>query len=289
MITLSMFRVVTLDYQIATDFFADDTNVFIHDYSLTVLNSKCQGVIDCIAEWMLANRLTVNYEKTNYMIFSPNKSLNNTPELNLSINNSIINKVCSIKYLGVFLDENLEWKIHIQDVSQSLRKFVGVFYKLSQKLPKSILRMLYFALIYPRIIYAIEIYANTYITYLHDLMVLNNRILRILQHQSLHVATENLYKSFNTLPVNKLFQYQMLLHAHAITYNPDTLSKIFILNSQYNKDIHAHNTRASHDFHRVCVTSIYGKKISHNIFTKLWNLLPKTLKAERQPNVFKNF
>src|SRR6266516_6367542 len=116
---------------------------------------------------MLDNRLTVNQDKTNCMIFSPNKSLKNSPDLALIINNSSIKKVNSIKYLGVYLDENLDWKIHIHDICQSLRKYVGIFYKLSLKLPKNILRLLYFALVYPRILYAIEMYANTYVTYLH--------------------------------------------------------------------------------------------------------------------------
>src|SRR3989442_11797374 len=55
--------------------FADDTNIFINVSSLIKLNRDCQDAIDRISDWMLANRLTVNYEKTNYMIFSPNKQL----------------------------------------------------------------------------------------------------------------------------------------------------------------------------------------------------------------------
>ena len=267
--------------------FADDTNILVCSHSLSDLKSKCQDTINRIADWMLANRLTVNQDKTNYMIFSPNKSLKNSPDLALIINNSSIKKVNSIKYLGVYLDENLDWKIHIHDICQSLRKYVGIFYKLSLKLPKNILRMLYFALVYPRILYAIEIYANTYVTYLHDLIVVNNRLLRILQHQPSHATSSVLYESFNTLPINKLFQYQILLHAHAITFSPDTLPKIFLINSQYNNDIHMYNTRASHDFHRVAVTSVYGRKISHNIYTKMWNMLPMNLKIERRSNVFK--
>ena len=72
-----------------------------------------------------------------------------------------------------------------------LRKYVGVFYKLSFKLPANILRMLYYALIYPHILYGIELYANTYLTYLHDLVILNNRILRLLQRE--HLRTPYLF------------------------------------------------------------------------------------------------
>jgi len=116
--------------------FADDTNIFINASNLIKLNRDCQDAIDRISDWMLANRLTVNYEKTNYMIFSPNKQLKDSSVLELTIDNFKIKKVTSIKYLGIYIDENLNWKTHIQDLCQSLRKYVGIFYKLSLKLPQ---------------------------------------------------------------------------------------------------------------------------------------------------------
>src|SRR2546425_11245526 len=102
-------------------------------------------------------RLTVNCEKTNYILFSPTKCIKDSFDLDLKINNILIQKIAVTKYLGVYIDENLDWKMHIQDICLPLRKYVGVFYKLSLKLPIKILKMLYFSLIYPRILYAIEI------------------------------------------------------------------------------------------------------------------------------------
>ncbi len=268
--------------------FADDTNVFVYSSNLSDLKIKCQHTINIISDWMLANRLTINCDKTNYMIFSPSKAAVESSDISLYINASQIKKVTVTKYLGIHIDENLDWKIHIQDICQTLRKYVGVFYKLSQKLPIRVLKMLYFALIYPRILYAIEIYANTYMTYLHDLFVLNNRILRIMQHKSFRVPTIDLYKSFNTLPVHKLFQYQLILHAHAIKFNSESLPKFFLANNLRNNDIHTHNTRTSQDFHRISITSIYGNKISSNIYAKLWNSLPKNIKSETRQNIFKH-
>ena len=105
---------------------------------------------------------------------------------------------------------------------------------------------------------------TTYLTYLHDLIILNNRLLRILQHKSLITNVQHLYIAFNTLPVNKLFQFQMLVHAHAIYFQLPSLPEIFQLSHKRNSEIHSYNTRHSQDFHRLSVTSIYGKK-SHPI------------------------
>ena len=49
--------------------FADDTNVFVHGSNLQNLNSNCQIVVDEIAKWTLANKLSINYDKTCYMVF----------------------------------------------------------------------------------------------------------------------------------------------------------------------------------------------------------------------------
>ena len=73
--------------------------------------------------------------------------------------------------------------MHIEYIFNKLLKFTGIFYKLRAKLSYDWLKSIYFAFVYPHILYGIEIYANTYISYLDKLMKLNNKILRIIQNQ----------------------------------------------------------------------------------------------------------
>ena len=147
--------------------------------------------------------------------------------------------------------------------------------------------MLYFAMIYPRILYGIEVYANTYLTHLHNLMVLNNRLLRILQHRKLQTNTSELYLLYGSLPINKLFKFQILLHAHNIFFNSPKLPKIFRDERLLNSDIHTYSTRSSHDFHRLSVNSASGSKISLNLCTKYWNALPPNIKSISEFTLFK--
>ena len=267
--------------------FADDTNVFIKSDNLQQLQKLCQSTINEISEWLLANRLTVNVDKTCYMIFLPTHASSQSVNLDLTINKLKLLKVSSIKFLGMQIDDKLEWKLHIQEISQVLRRYVGVFYKMSLKLPQNVLKLLYFAIIYPRILYGIEIYANTYMTNLHDLIILNNRILRILQHKSLITNVNDLYNAFNTLSINKLFYFQILLYAHAVYFKLPTLPEIFIHNHKLNNEVHTHNTRSSKDFHRVVIKSVYSTKIYSNLCAKYWNQIPVSSKALSNPNLFK--
>jgi len=53
--------------------------------------------------------------------------------------------------------------------------------------------MVYFAFIHSNLNYGIEIYANTYNSYLNKLMILNNKILRILQSAPRYAHVKYLY------------------------------------------------------------------------------------------------
>ena len=87
--------------------FADDTNAFVSGADLSDLQINSQAVLNKLSEWLLANKLSVNYDKTHYMIFTPTHHHGLKLELNLSINNYQICKVSTTKFLGVHLDENL--------------------------------------------------------------------------------------------------------------------------------------------------------------------------------------
>src|SRR3989442_11257564 len=65
-------------------------------------------------------------------------------------------------------------------------------------------------------------------SHLHDLMVLNNRLLRILQHSKPKTNPSELYLLYGTLPVNKLFKFQMLIHAHNIFYCSEKWPFLFL-------------------------------------------------------------
>jgi len=232
-----------------------------------------------VARWTLANRLTLNFDKSNYMLFMP--EIRNRPiiDLNLAMNNIKISKVSSTKFLGVIIDENLTWKTHIEDLCSSVRKYIGIFfYKLRYIMPPVVLKTLYFALVYPRLLYGIIIYANTFQSYYSDLITLNNRLLRILQFKELSSSTAKLYLEYNTLPVDQLFVFQLLMHTFNILNNPNMLPEIFQRDYILNSDIHSYNTRSTQDLHRTQTISSYGARISYSLSSKYWNSLPPKIK-----------
>jgi hypothetical protein len=187
--------------------------------------------------------------------------------------------------LGVTLDEELEWKNHIDIFYGKLSKFVGIFYKLRNKLPSFTLQTIYYAFFHPNILYGIEIYANTHFTYLEKLAKLNNKISRILQFKPLSKPIAELYLTHNTLPRMELHKMQLLILAHKYLFHRSTLPEAY---SEYfiaNANIHNYNTRCKDDFNfnscRLSYGCIQCKAAS------LWNTLPVEFKNDISVNMFK--
>ena len=75
----------------------------------------------------------------------------------VKVTDSMLLQVDHCKYLGLYLDKNMDWSAHIDYVYNKLLKYVGIFYKLQYKVPSKCLRNIYYAFVYPHILYGIEL------------------------------------------------------------------------------------------------------------------------------------
>ena len=99
--------------------FADDTNIYYEDDSLVNLEKTINKELRNLYTWLSVNRLSLNIDKTNFIIFHPyNKPLKYN--VTIKIHKKAINEKKSIKYLGVFIDSTLSWKDHISHLSKKL-------------------------------------------------------------------------------------------------------------------------------------------------------------------------
>ena len=235
---------------------------------------------------MNANSLCINLSKTNFKNFSPQSRCLNNSINSLSVGSNEIKRATSIKYLGMLIDDNLNWKEHIKSIQEKLTKYCGLFYKIRSDIPKPILKNIYFALIHSTLQYGIEIYANTKKSYLNDLQILNNRILRILQFKNIITKIIELYSTYNTLPITHLHDYKLSLLAFKFLYHPHILPYSFCNYSTLNLTIHSHFTRTYSNIHITSCRKQLGKRAISHKAAALWNNLPTKLKS---PNSIKTF
>jgi len=95
-----------------------------------------------IRDWFKINKLSINITKTKFMTFSPEKKCN---EVKVYYDKISLETVKTIKYLGVFLDENLNWSRHIAQVKIKLSAVIGVLYRLKNYVSKDILKIVYYS------------------------------------------------------------------------------------------------------------------------------------------------
>ena len=141
--------------------FADDSTLFYSDNSSVDLENKINIELASIYDWLSANQLSLNIDKSNFVIFHPpQKKI--MYQVKLLLKGNYIKQEHSIKYLGVMIDENLNWKSHVSLIECKIKRAIGMLSKLRHFVTRSILVSLYYSLIYPYLTYGIVIWGNTY-------------------------------------------------------------------------------------------------------------------------------
>jgi hypothetical protein len=151
--------------------FADDTNLFYSHKDLQFLVNHVNHELIKLSSWLSANKLSINLNKNNFMIFKPKqKKYYINPKI--ALNNHEIDLVNEASFLGVILDEHLTWKSHIAQTSRKISKSVGIIKKASSYLHTRALVMSYYSLVYPYMQYCILVWGSTYPSNLNSIVLL---------------------------------------------------------------------------------------------------------------------
>ena len=99
--------------------FADDTNILHNHKDLKTLEKEMNVELHNVYQWLVSNKLTLNLNKTNFVIFRPyQKRLSFLPTIYINDHqtNTLTYLECKdhVKYLGVLIDYKLSWKNHIE-------------------------------------------------------------------------------------------------------------------------------------------------------------------------------
>ena len=132
----------------------------------------------------------------------------------LFINNQSLTEENSIRYLGIYIDSNLNWKSHINYIAKKVKRSIGTLSKLRYYLNSKTLLDLYYALVYPFLTYCIIAWGNTYQTSLQPLFVLQKKAIRIITFSGFFEHTSPLFKDLNVI---KLFD-EVTVHIAVFMY-----------------------------------------------------------------------
>ena len=239
--------------------YPDDSTLFSTiEYTLPMwanVNSMLDEEINRVYEWLVANKLVLNIGKTKYMIFHPYQNDITALTPTLSINGVAIEKVEQFDFLGVTLDEYINWTPHTNKLVVKLSKYSGILNKLKCYLPSHILKMLYCSLIQSHLNYAILAWGNQC-----DRLEKNQKwLLRIITNSKYNAHTDPLFKQLELLKLSDLvtlnalkFYYKysnMQLPEYFYNFNITTQGVHHTHNTRQREQVRTERTRANYRLH----------------------------------------
>ena len=137
--------------------FVDDTSILLVGKNTLELESIYNKELSVVAEWLNANKLTLNVKKSNLILFRNKKKP--TENLKIKIKGEQIEEKDFTKYLGILIDK-LTWNYHIKHANLKISKGIGILTKLRNYLSKKILRTLFYAFVQPHVDYGLLVWGN---------------------------------------------------------------------------------------------------------------------------------
>ena len=255
--------------------------MFLNHSSLTSLENICAIEVSCLKYWFNSNKIQINSQKSFILPISPKL---NVPSLNLNLpyENSKINSSQICKYLGVLLDDKLNFKPHILQLETKLAKAVGSLSlsKLRHILPLSALRLLYYSLIHSHLLYALPIWGSTFPAYFKKLQCLQNKSIRIIFNILPKTSVSPYYYKLKILksPDSYIYEIAKIMHQHSRKVLPDYFYSFFTTTRQN----HNRPTR-SHSNNTIYLSKFSMSRCQRSIKfqeTKIWNSIPIELQNQ---------
>ena len=266
--------------------FADDTNLFYSSKSISDLQHVLNHEMAALSDWFKANKLSLNIDKTSYILFCANNARRiPEPSFELYIESIKVKRVESCKFLGVYLDEKMTWKTHIDQITSKMSKSIGIISRTKHILPKYVLHTLYYTMIFPYLHYCNIVWASTYPSRLEKIIVLQKRIIRIISLCNYREHTSNLFKELHILKFPDITFLQTALFMFRVH---NKLLPSHLINTFYqNNEIHHYCTRSSYNYHLELVnTNIKQFSITYK-GPVLWNSIPVSIRSLKNINQFK--
>ena len=225
--------------------FADDTTILYSSSDIVGKIPLVNRELTEVSNWFKANKLSVNATKTNYMIMGTQYMTSMEDEgvsnVDIILDNTKFQRVDNTKFLGVTIDENLSWKNHIDGITKTISRNIGMINKLKFFIPERILRTLYCTLVLPYINYGILIWGKACKTYLEKIHKLQKWAVRIISNSHYRSHSAPLFQKHNIL--NVYDSYKLELGVFMYQYVNGSLPISF--NAFFTKlsDIHNYDTR----------------------------------------------
>ena len=263
--------------------FADDACLMQSNRDLVMLEKIVNTELEKINTWAKINKLTINYEKTFYMLFSKR---NITTNIKLSMNKTTLTRVSEFKYLGIVLHEKLNWTSHVNYIKTKVSKAYFILTKIRYYVDTKTLMLLYNSLIATHFNYCIITWGGAPESILKPLITLQKKISRIITFSDYTAHSFPLFYQLRMLRLQDIYKLKLAITFHKFNNDaklerPDNVTKL--------NQIHKYNTRLSisNNFYTSLRQTTVGQATYTSNGIRIWRSVPNDFK-NLPINAFKN-
>ena len=282
---------IARNHELNVHLYADDTQLYFsydinspHD-ELTV-RSKIEKCVADIKSWMTANKLKLNDEKTELIMFTTPRMHSRIQDNHIQIANAKIQSAHSARNLGIFLDENMTMADQIKKICQSAYFQIRNINSIRKILSDDTASILVHALITSRLDNGNALLYGISNTLLDKLQRTQNAAARVLSKTRKYDHITPTLIELHWLPVRQRIQFKILL----LTWKSlNGLAPSYI--SQLLTPYVPTRTLRSSDKLLLKIPktfSSYGDRAFSSCAPKLWNSLPMDIRSCVSINAFKN-
>jgi hypothetical protein len=195
--------------KLLTSLFADDTTLQNKNKVIKQLEEQTNKELEKVSEWFKDNTLALHPGKTRYILYNAKQN----DDFELSMGGQCIKRIgekCeekSFKFLGVYLDEKMNFKEHIKRVTEKVRKITYTLIRLKHFLKLEHRAMIYKCLVKPVFEYAIAIWGHNMNRMLNKS---HKKLIRVLNCKPKHAHVEPLLKRLNILQLEDLYKHKAM-------------------------------------------------------------------------------
>lgn len=182
--------------------FADDTSVYFNGPDINNLQLLMSEELIGVRKWLKSSKLFLNVDKSVCLVFT-NKMI--PEDFNVCCGTDTINLSDHVKFLGLHLDNKLKFNLHIDYICSKISRAAGILRKISFIVPPRILKMLYYSIFYPHLIYAILIWGSAGATLLNRIKSIHRNVVKLLPHMN------NPFKDNRIFTLCEIYQYFCLI------------------------------------------------------------------------------
>ena len=199
--------------------YADDTVLYYSSDNIDETYKIVQKDLSSLNRWCCMNKLTINCKKTKYCLYGMRSIIKKSRNVDtiISLNNSVLEKVCSYKYLGFTLDDQLNFNKHVSGLVNLVSHKLYLLSKIRKYLTKHACILIFKTMVLSLIEYGNTIYAGTTLKNLDKLDKLFYRGLRIHDGTNTMVSNVQLRNDCYIDTLSKRRDIHLLLFMHKQT------------------------------------------------------------------------